>query len=103
MTDLEWYTPTRIISVVTETESESWHELTNEEKQYMLFSEKLPLIGWVPLEFYFPKYTHSSWTEKVKKHGGHTTPIVECFTYQISLLPMSALSDPVKIAKDIKP
>jgi hypothetical protein len=56
------------------------------EYEVTVFREKLPLFGWVPLVFYLPSHAPQQVKDLITQNGGQISPIVECFTYQISLI-----------------
>lgn len=52
--------------------------------------EILPLLGNVPMVFYLPQGTDQEHIDLVLSHGGQVSNIVECFTYQLSMIPVKS-------------
>ena len=51
--------------------------------------ERLPLLGEVPLVYYLPTGTDQDMIDFILSHGGQVSNIVECFTFQLSLISVS--------------
>lgn len=52
----------------------------------------MPLLGTVPLVFYLPPGTDQDNIDFILSHGGQVSNIVECFTFQISLISVKSAS-----------
>lgn len=72
------------------------------EVENALLREKLPLFGWVPIVFYLPSHAPQQIKDLITQNGGQISPIVECFTYQISLITSQPNSQDGKILPNPK-